>query len=111
MSWASDEIGRRLLRTPSIAVAIVLLTACASIGKKFDISKVDQLKPGISTRADAEKLLGPPLAETFVAGDQKLLKWMYSQGTAFGASAANVQILFDSAGIMVRVHHRATVGM
>jgi hypothetical protein len=38
----------------------ILLSACATQGQHVDASKVGQLKPGVSTVADAESLLGKP---------------------------------------------------
>lgn len=41
-----------------------LLTACATTGTPIDTSKVGELKPGVSTIADAERLFGPPQSTT-----------------------------------------------
>ncbi len=45
-------------------LAACLLAACATSGVKIDMSQVDQLKPGVSTIADAERLFGPPQSQT-----------------------------------------------
>lgn len=82
------------------------LAACSTTGNKFDISKVDQLKPGVSTTSDAIQLLGPATAESSYQNNTKLLQWQYSQGTLVGGSGAHVAILFDPAGKMVRVTHK-----
>lgn len=36
------------------------LTACAHLGHQFDMGKLDQLKPGVSTEEDAKALFGEP---------------------------------------------------
>lgn len=84
----------------------VTLAACVTVGKKFDIDKVDQLQPGISTTSDAIRLLGPTTSESSMQGNAKLLQWQYSQGTLAGGSGAHVAILFDANGKMVRVTHK-----
>jgi len=48
--------------------AAMMLAGCvySQIGTRFDMSKVDQLQPGISTEADAEALLGKPVSVTTI---------------------------------------------
>jgi outer membrane protein assembly factor BamE (lipoprotein component of BamABCDE complex) len=41
-------------------LSLLLLAGCATQGTRMDSEKLDQLKPGISTIADAENLLGKP---------------------------------------------------
>jgi hypothetical protein len=84
----------------------VVLSACSTTGTKFDITKVDQLQPGISTSADAVQLLGPPTSESSFQNGTKLLQWQYAQGTLVGGSGAHIAILFDAASKMVRVTHK-----
>jgi len=43
-----------------IPTLALLLAGCASQGTHMDTGKLNQLKPGISTMADAEALLGKP---------------------------------------------------
>ena len=87
----------------SVACLIVSVSACTTIGSKFDVAKVDQLQPGISTSSDAIALLGKPTSESSMQDGSKLLQWLYSQGTLVGGSGAHVAILFDATGKMVRV--------
>jgi hypothetical protein len=47
-----------------IPTLALLLAGCATQGQHTDTSKLDQLKPGISTMADAENLLGKPQSVT-----------------------------------------------
>lgn len=44
---------------PLIAIAVIL-TACASSGRKLDQSKVDQIKQDVTTKAEVLKLIGSP---------------------------------------------------
>jgi len=80
-------------------------------GNVFDINKVDQLTPKVSTEADAKRLLGAPTSVTSMAHGAQLLQWLYSQGTATGGSGAHVAILFDQEGKMIRVQHRLQTGL
>lgn len=43
-----------------ISTFVLLLAGCATQGSRADNSKLDQLKPGVSTISDAESLLGKP---------------------------------------------------
>jgi outer membrane protein assembly factor BamE (lipoprotein component of BamABCDE complex) len=45
-------------------LAALLLAACATQGEHVDQNKVDRLKPGVTTIADAEALLGKPQSVT-----------------------------------------------
>lgn len=51
-------------KTVFAALASCFLAACATTGTPIDTSKVSQLKPGVSTIADAERLFGPPQSTT-----------------------------------------------
>jgi hypothetical protein len=48
---------RRLKGFPALAAAVAL-AGCST--HRFQLTDVERLKPGVSTRADVEKLLGPP---------------------------------------------------
>ncbi|UPG88296.1 hypothetical protein L2Y96_12785 [Luteibacter aegosomaticola] len=47
-----------------ILTLTLLMAACTSQGTRTDTTQVDQLKPGRSTVADAERLLGSPQSVT-----------------------------------------------
>ena len=97
-------------RTLAVALLAVWLAACMTIGSKFDLSKVDQLTPGVSTMSDAIQLLGPVRAESTLQNNSKLLQWQYVQGTPVGGSGAHLAILFDASGKMVRITHKSSTG-
>lgn len=75
-------------------------------GKSFDVDKVDQLQPGISTVIDATALLGKPQAEAVISNNTKLLQWI----EIVGYTSSHVSILFDANGRMIRVQQKSTVG-
>lgn len=87
--------------------AVFALVACATTGTKFDPAKADQLRPQVSTRADAIELLGKPANETFLADSTTILLWMHSTGTAWGSGKSGyLSALFDKHGKLVRVLQR-----
>jgi hypothetical protein len=87
----------------SLAFAIA---ACTTLGNKFDPDRVDDLKPGISTIADATAILGPPAFDSPDSHGSRLLQWQYTRISAFsGLSGADIGILFDDTGRMIRVTH------
>lgn len=94
-------------RLAAVITAVGIMTACTTIGNKFDPAFVDQLTPGTSTTDDAIRLLGKPSAVSTGANGSRLLQWQYVQGTPIGGSGAHVAVLFDQDGKMVRVTHRA----
>lgn len=91
-------------------VAGIALSGCVSVGHKLDMSKTDQLKPGVSSSADAIALFGAPTSEGTNADGSKLLIWKWVHGSAFGAQAQNLQIVFDEDGKMLRVAHKGAAG-
>lgn len=89
-------------RRAIVVLAIAALAGCASQPRVTE--KASQLRPGVSTKADAVQLLGKPRAVS-AAGNGELLQWIDQHGP-FSASMDHVAILFDQSGRMVRVTHR-----
>jgi len=82
------------------------IAACTTIGNKFDPDRVDNLRPGIATIADARAILGPPAFESPDSNGTRLLQWQYTRISVFsGLSGADIGILFDDTGRMIRVTH------
>lgn len=89
----------------SLLLPLILVAACVT--PKFDAGRVSQLQPGISTRADAERLLGPSSAQSRSADGSTILQWIDVQGGILNqAHAAHVAIVFNPDGTMNRVAHR-----
>jgi SmpA / OmlA family len=88
----------------------LMLFGCMTIGNKFDISRVDQLQPGISTEADAKALFGEPTSvSTNPNNHHELLQWSYSQGAIVGGNGAHLAISFDENGKMIAVIQKTKV--
>ncbi|MEX8497025.1 hypothetical protein [Leptothrix ochracea] len=112
--------------------AVAALTACgsnalstaAAVVSLVDPAQLDQLKPGLSTIADAIKLLGPAASQTTQPDGNQLMQWKLPTAAAAAKTAAttaatsaattamtnaaaqspavnNVSMLFDSAGKML----------
>lgn len=94
-------------RIAVLSLASLALTACMTVGNKFDPSAVDSMRPGVTTIQDAETALGKPASSSAAVNGGTLLQWIYTQGTMVGGSSAHVAVLFDKDGKMVRVTHRS----
>lgn len=93
-----------------LSAASLALTACMTMGNKFAMDDVDAMQPGVTTIQDAQTKLGKPTSISALANGQTLAQWMYTQGTVLGGSSANVAVLFDKDGKMVRVTHKGQFG-
>jgi outer membrane murein-binding lipoprotein Lpp len=80
-----------MTKLPAITAAL-LLAGCATAGRDFDVSKADQLRPGVSTVSDAVALLGPYSTETDMNGMHSY-GWNYAHATAFGGAHAKMVVL------------------
>lgn len=81
------------MRTFISAAAIALLALCAGCGiyaNAPDISRFAQLRPGVSTLADAERLMGKPAAATRIPGRLTSALWV-DDGKV-------IDLRFDAAG-------------
>lgn len=59
-------------------LASSLLVACATTGTQISQDQLNQLKPGISTVADAEQLLGQPMSVQHNYDGTTQLDYLYS---------------------------------
>ena len=92
------------------AIILVLvsltLTACMTVGHKFDANALDSMQPGLTTIQEASTKLGKPESISAAPNGGTLLQWMYSRGSLAGGSGAHVAVLFDNNGKMVKVIQR-----
>jgi hypothetical protein len=86
-----------------IPTFFLFLAGCASQGTRMDTTGLDQLKPGRSTMADAERLLGPPQTITRLLDGGNALSYSFPSLPA-GPEATNapaattVLLTFSQAG-------------
>ena len=85
---------------PIVALAIAL-AGCATVNHDIDLSQVDQLTEGVSTKEDAVRLFGKPTSVTLLNGTTTY-GWGYAHATAFGATTGKYLSLgFDSSGHLI----------
>lgn len=94
-----------------VLMSACTLTACMTIGHKFDIEQLDQLQPKVSSVSDATQLLGPATSETSYPDGSRLLQWQFSQGTPFGGKGAHAAVLFGQDGRMIQVVQRTNINL
>jgi outer membrane protein assembly factor BamE (lipoprotein component of BamABCDE complex) len=92
-------------------IARVTLAACTTVGNRFDISKANALEPGVTTEADAKKLLGEPMSVHANAdNNHELLVWQYASGNALGTGSASVlAVSFDENGRMLKIIQKSVI--
>jgi hypothetical protein len=78
--------------------------SCASFGREIDFTQADKLQPGVSTRADAEKLLGKPNSVSTGSNGMTVCVWMYSHANSFTgkSEAQSLSLVFGADGKLVR---------
>lgn len=79
-----------------VLLAALLLAGCsASVGKKFDTSKVSLIQKGVTTQDEILNMFGKPNQKGIQEGREV---WGYSHTSAGyfgGASSEQLQIIFD----------------
>jgi outer membrane protein assembly factor BamE (lipoprotein component of BamABCDE complex) len=68
-----------------ILAAAALLCGCVSVGRKIDQSKVEQIKPGETTRAQVLQLIGSPDQMT-TTGGTVIFSYMFVRATPKAAN-------------------------
>jgi outer membrane protein assembly factor BamE (lipoprotein component of BamABCDE complex) len=70
-----------------IALTIALTIGCASVGEKFDMGKVDQIKKGETTQQEIVQMFGKPSTIVRNSNGETVLSYMYvhaqTKGTSF----------------------------
>jgi len=86
----------------SVAIgALLTLTACASSG--VDPGAAAKFKPGVTTRAEVVKRLGPPASVYDGSDETKTLTWAKDGGLFDAGSTKGLSIQFGPDDKMVRV--------
>lgn len=91
-------------------LAVFSVAACTKeVGSRFEFAKVDQLKPGVTTYAEAVAELGKPTLVQKRADGRTIAVWQYIRGTISGGTARGVSIVFGAGGVMERVASRTEI--
>jgi len=98
------------MRVLSVLAAIVFLASCSTVelGRDFDLSAFDeQVKQGVSTRADVAAWLGAPAGKGTAVEPtgERFEQWTYYHGSGRlpglrDAHFSMLQIKFDPGGIV-----------
>jgi outer membrane protein assembly factor BamE (lipoprotein component of BamABCDE complex) len=93
--------------TLALMLGAALLAGCTSIGHRFSWSDVEELRPGMTSYAQAVAKLGPPAVESVQKDGSKYVSWE-SAMEVVGAivSPERVSIQFDKDDRMMRVVSR-----
>jgi hypothetical protein len=99
---------RNLFATRLLVLIGLVLAGCVSVGRDFDIAKADQLIPGVSTEADAKRLLGEPITvQRNPENRHDLFIWQNVYGTGLGTGGGQkLAISFDEKGKMIAILQR-----
>lgn len=90
----------------TLAACVLVLGGCASVGRDFDETKVENIKTGTTTRADIEAWFGKPNDRAPVEQDNgAVLRYTYKYGKAswggMSSSAKALVVDFDANDIVV----------
>ncbi len=84
-------------------VAAVLLAGCASTGAKFDLGRVNDIKPGITEAADLMAWFGKPWSKRPQNDGTIRYLWQYTKGAiAVGVTEQQALTVFVRADGKVR---------
>lgn len=61
---------------------LALFAGCASVGNKIDMTQVQHLQKGVTTRADMERTFGKPMSVSLMADGRVMAMWFYSKATS-----------------------------
>lgn len=60
---------------------LCLITGCASVGTKMDMSRAEQIERGVTTRSDLIAMFGQPRSVGFDANQSRTATWIYSSAS------------------------------
>lgn len=65
----------------TILAACLLLAGCASYGTKIDMAQVANIKKGVTTRGEMERMFGAPMNVTLMPDGRTAAMWMYTEAS------------------------------
>ena len=82
-----------------IAVALLFITACASSGRQFDTTHVNDIKKGVQSKADIQAWFGEPNSKVALKGNPKqcVERWtyVYAHAVGFGTVTESHSLVVD----------------
>lgn len=90
---------KTIIKIISIASVSLILAACFTYGRDFNLSDVDRLVPGVSTYQQTVDILGTPQAVALVKDNLKQATWQYSKPAMGSLETKIVTLTFNKEGI------------
>ncbi|HIF6302245.1 TPA: hypothetical protein ACX3LH_004589 [Klebsiella michiganensis] len=84
-----------------IALGLVLLAGCATVGKDFPEQSVTSLQKGVTSEQTVLATFGKPAYITTDSDGNKIYTWTYAHATAFGAAKGKALVIkINKEGLM-----------
>jgi len=92
---ASDRVGKTegiggFMKKIFCVFALCALSACATFGRQFDMSAIDHIKKGETTKEQVIVLLGEPFTTTKTSEGKAIYDYVYATGH-IGSPSAEAQ--------------------
>ncbi len=85
---------KKIFQKSIIAVCTLVIVACASAGKKFDMNVVNSFVPGKTTINEVTEKLGKPLIRNQLPNNEVILGWSYVASSPLGVKSKSATIHF-----------------
>ena len=84
--------------------ALMLLAGCASVGRDFPFDRINEIKPGVSTKADVSAILGKPMSRNAMADGQEYWGYLHSTKKPFSdVESKSYTVFFDADGVVKKM--------
>ena len=98
-----------------VLAACILLAGCSSVGNKIDMTQVTNIKKGVTTRAEMERMFGAPMTVSLMPDGRTMAMWFYSKAsnnaqnfipvvnlvqTKIDTQSQSLQVFFDANGVV-----------
>ncbi len=90
----------------TIIISSLVVTACATHGRSFDINAIDSLVPGETTVQEVIAKLGKPINTGKLPNGETILGWNYIVTSPVGTKSKFAQIQFHPNGTVKQVLSR-----
>lgn len=92
------------MRKAAIALSMVMLAGCATVGSRISQSQMDRIVLGQTTREEVLSVFGPPYSETLDVDGNSVLSWSYAHvGFAgIGTEVQGMAVVINPEGKVVR---------
>jgi hypothetical protein len=81
------------MRNVIVAIALTLVGCVHQYGRQFSYEDTKKLTPGASTRADAERIFGPPVSVTSSSDGTVVCGWSYTHAGFMGSNVGSKVLL------------------